>query len=166
MKKISEEMHLEKEWYKKAEKIKMGELDSFVNNLIGDYEHDYGTIVKAMCAGMMATMSAINKSSQGGITGFQAGCLMWEVIRQLNMMNNKCGMKLVDYDKMLYPQYKQSFEKEISLGVWENLQKEALANLNKNEEFVDEFVDAKVLEHWRGIVDGKVPFGYSVDVVD
>ena len=41
---ITEEMHLEKEWFEQAKKVKtVEELTAFVNHLLNDYNHDYGT---------------------------------------------------------------------------------------------------------------------------
>lgn len=154
---ITEEMKIHEEWYKEAKKVTLEKLPGFINHLMNDYRHDYGTICHAMAAGGIATMWAIDKAPQGGITGFQAGCIMWEFIRHWNYSYNKCGLRLVDYDDMLYPQYYDRFQKTISKSVWESLQAEARQHLANNGGAV-----TAVTAHWKSIVDGEVPFGYTV----
>ena len=74
----------------------------------------------------MATMFAFNNSDggRGGITGFQAGCVMWQIIRHMNYENNKCGLRLLDMDNLLYPQYEYKFH-SIDSDIWKAVQKEA-----------------------------------------
>ena len=62
---------------------------------------------------------------------------------------------------MLYPGYADHYDKVISEEIWESLQEEAkkkLEQAKKNKEFAS----PNVVEHWRSIVDGKVPFGFRV----
>lgn len=84
---------------------------------------------------------------------------MWDFIRDWAFNDNECGLKLVDYDDMLYPQYEYNFEKVISAETWEALQKTAKAKLDED----DGFVCGSVRNHWQSIVDGHVPFGYVVE---
>lgn len=154
--KIKEEDKMHEFWYKDARKMTLEELPEFLRHLTEDYEHDYGTICHAMSAGSIATMWAINKSPSGGITGFQAGAIMWEFVRNWSYEHNKTGLKLVDYDNMLYPQYEDNFEKTITTDTWEALQKEAKEKL-KEPSGVEE-----VRNHWKDIVAGVIPFGYTL----
>lgn len=119
------------EWLDRASKATIETLPNFLKEITENYQHDYGTICHAMAIAAIASARAINASPQGGITGFQAGAIMWEFIREWNYSGNKTGLKLVDYDNLLYPQYEDEFEKAISSGVWENLQKEAKANIRE-----------------------------------
>lgn len=101
-----------------------------------------------------------------GITGFQASFALWEVIKEWQYSNNKTGLRLIDYDNMLYPQYQRKFEKVISKDVWKSLQEAAKENLDSL--FVDGVFDENsaapnVVEHWKSIVNGVVPFGYCVE---
>lgn len=86
---------------------------------------------------------------------------MWEIIKQLHLGSNNAGMRLLCYDDMLYPQYEHMF-KTIPKWSWESLQKEAkrLLEENKNSSF-PAYKD--VIEHWKSIADGIVPFGYEID---
>ena len=160
--KVTEDMHLEKEWFEKAKHVETPEeLINFINHVMNDYDHDYGTLVHAISACSIAAAWTANKmlGSYGGITAFQAGCVMWDFIRQWEFPYNKTGLKIVDYDNMLYPQYEHEFEKTIRKEVWYELQKEALENLTTKD---CEFCSPRVVEHWKSIADGKVPFGYVV----
>lgn len=146
---------------KKQKKVTLEELPSFINHLVNDYGHDYGnygTICHALTAGAIATMYAMDKSDCGGITGFQAGCIMWLFIRHWRKTNNKCGMKLIDYDYFLYPQYGEYFDKVISADVFKKLQECAKEKLQDSED-----AHPSVIAHWQSIVDGVVPFGYRVN---
>jgi len=153
---ITEEMGIHKEFYKEAKGMTLDKLPEFLNKLMDDYEHDYGTICHALAAGAIATMWAMNKHPQGGITGFQAGCIMWEFIR--NWMNEEGPLKLLSYEKMLYPQYIDRFDKIISKDTWEWLQEQAKQKLDGD---IKE-VHPTVVAHWSSIKDGEVPFGYRV----
>src|SRR5690625_4937631 len=108
---ITEDMHLQDEWYKRAKDMKPEDFLDFANELSKRYEYDYGTVCHAMAAIGLAAMYAFNKTdgARGGITGFQAGCVMWQVIRHMNYENNKCGLRLLDMDNLLYPQYEYKF---------------------------------------------------------
>jgi len=152
---ITEEMNIQNEWYAEAEKMEYKNLFKFINKLVKKYKHDYGTICHAMTAGAVATIYAMNKTEQGGITGFQAGCIMWQFIRKF--MNKKGFFRLIQYDDMLYPQYEESFGKTISKEVFAYLQEKAKELYNK-ESAADE-----VKEHWKKIIEGIVPFGYTIE---
>lgn len=125
MKAITEKDQDHKQWYEEAGKQTLESLPSFLSHIMEDYQHDYGTICHALAAGGIATMWAMNKEKQGGITGFQSGAVMWEFIRNWNKTHNKTGLRLVDYDNFLYPQYAAEYEKTISPHVWDSIKKEA-----------------------------------------
>ena len=161
--KITEEMGVHKGWYDEAKKETLQTLPFFLSHLMEDYEHDYGTICHAITAGGIATMSAMNNSEHGGITGFQAGCIMWEFIRHWNHEGNKTGLKIIDFDNMLYPQYNDRFSQVLSKDVWVNIQKQAKLLLDTREK---DQVHENVRLHWEHIVSGKVPFGYVVEQED
>lgn len=82
---------------------------------------------------------------------------MWDFIKNWKKVDNKCGLRLIDYDDMLYPQYEEKMDKTISKANWEVLQKEAKKKLETVKE-----AHPKVIEHWQSIVEGNVPFGYKV----
>ena len=147
---------IKEEWHKEAAEIRTSdELAKFADHLFNDYIHDYGTVVHAVAA--IALAGAWLGSYKEGITGFQAGFVMWEFIRNWNHKGNKTGMKILDYDDMLYPQCQDRYEKVISQSTWERLQEEAKKNLCSIEN-----AHPYVVEHWKSIVNGVVPFGYAV----
>ena len=159
---VNEEMHPEKEWFADAEKQTLESLPDFINHVMNDYVHDYGTVVHAVAACAIAAAWAANKAdgARGGITGFQAGFVMWDFVLQWQFKNNKSGLRILDFDKLLYPQYSERFEKVIDPKKWEKLQEMARTNLEEKGA-CDE-----VREHWTSIVNGKVPFGFQVKEVD
>lgn len=148
------------QWYKDASSQTLETLPAFMNHVLNDYKHDYGTICKAIGACSIAAAWAANASPQGGITGFQAGAVMWEFIRNWNFKDNKCGLKIVDMDDMLYPQYREKFDNTITKRVMENLMKEAKSRLAGINE--DHPVHPAVQAHWKRVAAGIPPFGYKV----
>ena len=154
---ITEEMDIHKAWKDEAHNVKTVEdLTKFINHLVEDYGHDYGTIVHAMFSGMMATFHAINNSPQGGITGFQASCLGHMFVRKFLLSEDKM-YKIQVIDDLLYPQYESKFRKVLKPEIWKKLQGMAQDNLDKKE-----LASEKVIAHWKTIVAGEVPFGFII----
>lgn len=143
-------------WKSRSKEQTLETLPEFLRELTQDYGHDYGTIVRAMGAGMMATLWAMNRSTCGGITGFQASYVGWEVARELLSLQGPA--RIMDFHDMLYPQYDRKFAQSITPETWHWLQAEARKNLEER----DPHVHRDVVTHWQSIVDGVVPFGYDV----
>ena len=159
---ITEKMHLEKEWFEQARKQKLETLPEFMNHILNDYCHSYGTICHAIAACALAAAWAAGRSDQGDITGFQSGAVMWDFVRQWAYRNNKTSLRIIDYDKMLYPQYKDYFEgRTISQSTWETLQNAAKRLLNEIDTGEESAADS-VIVHWTNIANGVVPFGYKI----
>lgn len=152
---ITESMKLQEEWYKEAAEMTLEKLPEFLDKLQNFYEHDYGTICHAITASAVATCWAMNKGPQGGITGFQAGAIMWEFIRQWGHL--KGPARMLSYEDMLYPQSETKF-KTIDTDTMDFLKEKAAENLADPEKG-----SIEVREHWQTIVDGKVPFGYQIE---
>ena len=133
------------------------DLADFLRYIEENCNYDYGVAPRSIAQAALTT--AYYLSGKFGITGFQAGFVMWDFIRGWLYTSNKAGLKIVDYDDMLYPQYGYKFEKTISKNVWESIQKAAKERL---EEDPGSYVHPDVKAHWQSIVDGKVPFGYQV----
>lgn len=148
------------QWFKDAANQTVETLPDFMNHILKDYHHDYGTICTAIGACAIAAAWAANASPQGGITGFQAGAVMWAFIRNWNFRRNKCGLKIMDYDDMLYPQYEEKFDKIITHRLMENLVNEAKQRLSNISE--EHPVHPEVKAHWEQIAAGIPPFGYQV----
>ena len=157
---ITEEDHPEKEWFEQAKEQTFETLPAFIDHIMNDYIHDYGTICHAISACALA--AAYAGAEDADITGFQAGFVMWDFIKQFMYSENKCGLKIVDYDNMLYPQYEDYFEKRISSSVWGKIQKEAKELLDRHNSDPDDICHPRVLKHWEWIAAGIIPFGYMV----
>jgi hypothetical protein len=224
MEKIDESMQVHKEWYEQANKQTIETLPVFINHIMNDYSHDYGTICHAVAASAIAAAWAVNAHPNGGITGFQAGAVMWSFLRNWSFSNNKTGLRIIDYDNMLFPQYKERYDKTITPDVWSLIKNEAKSKIDEAkkdfdlylqkldeynvaiEAFINKYPDyherkayyhrvscgtwdqhqeddrkekagfefapeepycpitdeSHVYKHWESIVDGKVPFGYTV----
>lgn len=136
------------------------DVKNLVGEVITDFNYDYGVAPRSISAAIVAIANYMSRKM--GITGFQAGFVMWGFIKGF-MRIGKCGLKLVDYDDMLYPQYEYKFvEKKISKETWKNIQKQAKINLEENEK-KHYHAGEYVVNHWKSIVDGNVPFGYEVE---
>lgn len=154
---VTEDMHPEEEWFKSANDQTVETLPEFVNHVMNDYCHDYGTVCHAIAACAMAAIHAVNNTERnGGITSFQAGFVMWDIVKHMCFRANETGLRIIDYDNMLYPQYEYKFDKTISPDQFKRLQEIAQKNLDERGGI------AEVRRHWQSIVDGKVPFGYTI----
>ena len=84
---------LKESWKERAKNMTLEELPAFIQELM-EHDHDYGTVCHAIALSAVATAWAANKTAQGGITGFQAGAVMWEFIKNWSYSSNKTGMRL------------------------------------------------------------------------
>jgi hypothetical protein len=157
---VTEEMRPEKEWFKEARKQTLETLPKFIDHVMNDYVHDYGTVCHAISACAIAAAWAANecKGACGGITGFQASFVMWDFVKQWSYTDNKTALKILDYDKMLFPQYEDNFQKTMQKATWEVIQAEAKKKLESAKS-----AHPDVVAHWKSIVAGNVPFGYTVE---
>lgn len=156
-KQITEEMNLHKQWYKDAKEQTLETLPAFLKEL-SEHKHDVGTIVHAITASALAAAFAMNASPQGRISVCQGWFVTVQFIFNLWYTTNKCGLRILDYDDMLYPRNEVLFRKTITSKVWESLQEEAKNKLEKESAHAH----PDTIVHWQSIVDGVVPFGYEV----
>jgi hypothetical protein len=143
------------QWYAEAKEQTVDTLPGFIARLTTEYGHDYGTIVHAITAAAVGAAWAVEHSPAGGITGFQGGAVMWEFMRHWNGV--EAPARLVRYEEMLYPQYAYKFEKTINAATWAHLQERAKAKLAERD-----VMHPDVLAHMQSIVNGVVPFGYTI----
>ena len=129
---------------------------NYIQNVRDNYDIGYEKDQKEIEQDALATSYYMEEMF--GITGFQAGFVMWDFIKDWSFRGNKCGLKIVNYDDMLYPQYNHKFQKTISKDTFEALQKAAEDNLKKGG-----YANPNVIKHWKSIVDGNVPFGYIIE---
>lgn len=132
--------NIKDEWKARASGMTIDELPTFLKDLTEKYSHDYGTICHAMATAAVAAIRAINNSECGGITGFQVGAVMWEFVRNWNYSSNKTGLKMVDYDNFLHPQYDYRYDKTLSKNIWENLQRVAQEKITEADQKFQQYL--------------------------
>lgn len=152
---ITEEMGIQKEWYEEAKKTTAATLPEFVRKLTEDFQHDYGTICHAIAAAAIAAMHAVDHSPEGGITGFQANCIIWEVIEKWGVFNEG-PKRMLSYADLLYPQYQEKFS-TIKPETWKWVQEKAKEILAEHKEMHPE-----VQAHMESVAAGNLPFGLKV----
>ena len=157
MKTERDEFEVQDELRARRKEIKdLDELFELIEDVRDNYNTGYGVAPRAIAQAAVATASYL--LSEMGCTGFQASCCMWDFVRDLIYTNNKIGLRMIDYDNLLYPQYEYKFlDRTISKKQWETLQQEAQKALDERD-----LVCFEVYAHWQNIVEGKVPFGFSV----
>lgn len=163
-KRISEEdadfKSVREEWAKRAKACHTtDDLKAFVDELLSN-TYDYGSVVHACFAAAMAGFNVIERSPQGGITGFQAGCLMWMFVRQFSSHGPDAILHLRNWTMALYPQYEDEFAHEVDSKTMARLVEMAKAKLNETRNLTT--VHPSVLAHWEAIASGVVPFGLTV----
>lgn len=152
----SREFEVKKELEEKRKDIKsFDELVKFLEDVKDNYNIGYGETPRAMAQAILATGWYFAR--EFGITGFQSGFVMWDFVEDWCYPGNKCGLRIVNYDDMLYPQYVHKFDKVISKSTFDALQKAAKQNLQD----VD-YAHPDVKQHWESIAAGNTPFGYRV----
>lgn len=132
------------------------DLINFLRNVKDNYNCEYDEAPRAIAQATLAVAEFL--SNEFGTTRFQDGVVMWDFIRDWLYDGNECGMSLIDYDNMLYPQYTSRFQKTIKPDTFKALQKKA----KKLIETDGKHASPRVIEHWKSIVAGEVPFGYVV----
>lgn len=148
-------------YYSEAKEQTISSLPAFIDKIM-DMKHDYGTICCAMAAAAISAASAVDHHEEGGITGFQAGVVMWEFVRKWLFPTNKSGLRIIDYDDMLYPQYSDKFMRTISQNCWDALQSQAKEKLQQNSQHAS----PDVIDHWNSILAGNVPFEFTINNED
>ena len=144
-------------WYEEAKEQTLETLPVFMKKIL-DEPQSYESIVEAIAACAVGAAWAADHSPNGGITGFQGSCVMWRFIQYWMRMEEGEPLKLVRYNEMLYPQYNYKFAKTISGDTWDWLQEQADKCLNENG-----YAHPDVIAHWKSIVNGVIPFGYTVE---
>ena len=142
--------------YKLAKQQTPETIGMFINDVMSMDDIDYGNVIDCIAACAIAGAAAADNHKNGGITGFQAGYVMWQFIRNYMYEHNKCGLRMIDWDNMLYHQDESSFDKVIPQNVFERLQNQA------KEEIQIKWLSEKQKQHLQNIIDGIPPFGYSI----
>lgn len=150
-----DEQKYKDELYERAKKVTPEGMTEFIQELVS-HDHNYGSCVIDVAAAAIAGASIMSREL--GITGFQAGCVLWEYLEQFHHI--KFPTRLLQQDDMLFPQYESKFT-TITKEVWDWLQKEAKERLSSAGE-EENYMHPNVRRHMQSIIDGQVPFGYKV----
>ena len=142
-------------WYKRANEIKPETFGDFVNELLHGYDLDYGAKIHAASACTIAMFYACDDIF--GFSSYQYSTSVMQVLYKLNYRINKTGIRVLDYDDMLYPQYEDKF-RSIRQKTWKLIRKRADELIAKNKSMAG----PSVLNHWTSISLGVVPFGYYI----
>ena len=149
-------------WYKRASEVTPETFGDLINELLHGYELDYGAKIHAAAACTIAMFNACDDIFS--LSGFQGSASVMQILYKLNYPCNKTGIRIVDYDEMLYPQYEDKF-RSISRNTWKLLRKRADELLAEHYcSFINNQsrVHPSVLHHWTDISSGIVPFGYYI----
>lgn len=140
----------------KANEVKtLAGLATFITELQAK-KHDYGTIVVAMAAAMKATMSVMDAGPSGGITGFQASCVAWELLPALTLMDMNAGAKIIAFADLLYPQYDSKFDTRIGAECAKRLTEMAKKKIDEEKKTGGD-IHPDVYKRWKDVSKGKFP---------
>jgi len=140
---------IEKGWYKEIDTLtSQAKFNNFVKKLTSGYEHDFGTSLRALACIVNATIRFYG----GGLTNMQASFLMWQIIRTTFNKKDKLGLKMLEYEWLLYPQLLYRFDFVIDDDTHKKLIDLAKENLVKSPNAVKE-----VKEHWEKLASGWLP---------
>lgn len=143
------------DWGKRAREQTLETLPAFLLELTERYQHDYGTIVHACTLAAVAAARAVDRSPQGGITGFQHGAVMWRFLKE--WMEESGPMQLVRYESLLSPHgTERLLKREITRDTFEWLQEEARKRLPGSGRGSAE------QRHLERIVAGEPPEGFAI----
>lgn len=115
--------------------------------------------IAADAASALAVASACMFAKMFSMTAYQKSRVMWNIVDALTDAEHDCGLKMVNYNHMLYPQYEDEFSGILPRQVWEALRTKAAETLSAKG---DGELCEEVRSHLQSIADGKVPFGHSV----
>ena len=144
-----------KELWEDRAKLSTETFEEFFSYL-QSFKHDYGTTVWAASMVMRKAFYLWNRSEEGGITGFQASCLAWDMMDFFGM-KDPVGMRLMGYSELCFPEREGHFC-EIPYEIWEMVRKFA-------DEQIKDHGDSMLASHRSHMIDvrdGKVPFGLRV----
>lgn len=160
MKAITEADGLQKEWMAQAKTQTLETLPEFLRKLTSDYQHDYGTICHAIAAAAVGAATAVNKSPAGGITGFQAGAVMWEIVEGWGALSPG-PKRMQNFEDLLYPQMAYKF-RTVPKSILGWLKEQAQKRIAEWQATGFEHVSERVRAHMAKVAKGHIPFGLSI----
>jgi hypothetical protein len=158
------ELKLKDEWYKEAREQTLETLPAFMKKVLDVPDHDYGTICCAVAACALGAARAADNHPNAGITGFQAGRIMWDFV--IEWLHIDGPARLVQYYDMLYPQYEHKFvDKTINKSAADWLRDRARKELAEGPERLAD-INPDLKKHWELLAEGRLPWGYRVEGVE
>jgi hypothetical protein len=97
-------------------------------------------------------------SEQGALTPEQQGKIMWNLVQILTGAKQE-PMGLIKYTDLMFPNGWDRYGR-IPVGVWEWMQGSAKVSL---EDSGSAGQPVETLNHWKAIVEGKPPFGMTLE---
>lgn len=155
-----EELQFREKHYNKHKAKNFNELKKAYDEMLPDAD-DYGSSVIFAEIMMNLMFQVVDSSPVGGFTGFQAGCLVFPLIRRYGGYSSDSMLRIMDYKNILYPQYDKSF-REINYDTFEKLKK--IANDKLFEEENPESICPKVLQRWKEVSSGNLPHFVTVTI--
>lgn len=147
-----DEFAIKKELEEKRKNIgSFEELAEFLKDIKDNYNAGYGGAPRSIAQACLATGWFL--SSEFGITGFQAGCVMWDFICGWSYTNNEVGLQIIDYDNLLYPQYDYKFE-NFTIS---NRQKDKLIEVAQSRLDTETMAAPAVINRWKELAAGVMP---------
>jgi hypothetical protein len=156
---MNDELKLRDEWFTEAKTQTLVTLPAFLEKLVA-HPHDYGTICRAIAAAALGAAWAVEHAPCGGITGFQAGCVGWDLLEGWGSPGEKGPKRIQSFANLLYPQYDDRFAQRISPETWTWVREQAAKKLAEHPD--GNVVHPDVRVHWQSIADGTPPFGFIV----
>lgn len=124
------------------------ELIDFINEMIS-IGNSYNTAPYSMALSAYAVFMYV--AGKLGVTGFQASWADMQFLKRTRNLED--GFSIIDYSNLLYPQYKDNFEKYS----FDNLLRENLPHLKERaKKLLEEkggYTHENVIKHWKMIVE-------------
>lgn len=124
------------------------ELAAFVESM-ASRPHDYGTCVYAMSLCAEAAFRFI--ADRLGVTGFQASCADMDFIKRTRGLNH--GFQLLDYSKLLYPQFDSDMRITPETLLSEPLLRKRIRDEAKKNLAEKSVAHEHVVAHWRKLAE-------------
>ena len=143
-------------WWREAKECQsIDAAADLARRLVSDYRHDYGTICHAIAVAAIAMAHAVERSPEGGITGFQAGAVSWMLLKHWNDWPDG-PRRIVDYANLLYPAYDHHFT-EIDRETANWLTRRAQELLAEHDGPSGLHVHPHVRARWESVAAGRLP---------
>jgi len=147
---ITEKDGVQNEWYDSARTQTLETLPAFLDHILNDYSHDQQTIVHAITAGSMGTISAMNNHPEGDLGQSQTSALLGMFIRKWARIEGPA--KIMSWAGLLHPANEEqvmTVPKEV-VGWLKDLADKALAE--------GKYQDENHRAHLAKLASGEMPW--------